>query len=208
MSTPAGTYRVTVAGAGNSGSRTTSYTLIVRANEPPADCQDFGTTKTGTLTTDASGFRPDGRYFYTGASGTHRACLDDPANSDFNLSLQKWNGSTWTVVAQGNTSTATENLTYAGVAGSPTNSAATHRSVQFTSAERATDWRGNNNIVESPGRWSTDPVVIEVGRGVPRPRQAEAESLSSVSGGPDQALGTRPTRIQLWRSCGRHRSET
>ena len=59
---------------------------------------------------------PDG-YFYSSVSGTHVGCLDGPAGVDFDLYLEKWNGSSWAVVAQGITSAADEQISYAGTAG-------------------------------------------------------------------------------------------
>ncbi|MBC6445807.1 hypothetical protein [Actinokineospora xionganensis] len=49
-------------------------------------------------------------------AGVHRACLDGPG-VDFDLHLQRWNGTAWTNVAQGTTSGADETLTYTGSAG-------------------------------------------------------------------------------------------
>lgn len=63
----------------------------------------------------AFAYFPPGMYafFYAGA-GTHQGCLRGPAGADFNLSLQMWNGSSWATVAQGTTSSADEDVTYAG----------------------------------------------------------------------------------------------
>jgi streptogrisin C len=47
----------------------------------------------------------------------HRACLDGPTGTDYDLYLQKWNGSAWAVVAQGASAAADENVTYSGTAG-------------------------------------------------------------------------------------------
>ena len=44
--------------------------------------------------------------------------LSGPAGVDFDLYLQKFNGSTWTNVASGLGVTASENVTYNGTAGS------------------------------------------------------------------------------------------
>ncbi len=115
--TPAGSYRVTVSGAGAAGTRTASYTLLVRAAVPPSTCQGFETTRTGSLTAGAGAYQPDGSYFQTGASGTHRACLVGPAGADFTVQLQKWTGTSWTAVATGTRAAGGRALTYAGTAG-------------------------------------------------------------------------------------------
>lgn len=51
-------------------------------------------------------------------SGSHTGKLTGPSGTDFDLYLQKWNGSAWANVAAGETSTSTENVTYSGTAGS------------------------------------------------------------------------------------------
>ncbi|MEV0585198.1 serine protease [Nonomuraea sp. NPDC050310] len=114
--TPAGTYQVTVTGTGASATRTATFALTVGGG-PPQGCAGFETTKTGSLTSGASQYQPDGQYFQTTTTGAHRACLDGPAGTDYDLYLQKWNGSTWASVAQGATSGPDETLSYTGTAG-------------------------------------------------------------------------------------------
>jgi streptogrisin C len=50
-------------------------------------------------------------------SGSHTGKLTGPTGTDFDLYLQKWNGSTWASVAAGETSTSVENVTYSGTSG-------------------------------------------------------------------------------------------
>ena len=50
-------------------------------------------------------------------SGTHTGNLTG-TGTDFDLYLQKWNGSSWAIVARGETSTSTENVSYSGTSGS------------------------------------------------------------------------------------------
>ncbi|MFC7247414.1 M64 family metallopeptidase [Catellatospora aurea] len=80
-------------------------------------CTGYQNTRTGSLSGGGSAYQPDGTYYYTAASGTHRACLDGPTGAEFNLQLQKWNGSAWTVVASAATGGSDEVLTYSGTAG-------------------------------------------------------------------------------------------
>ncbi|MFD0599382.1 M64 family metallopeptidase [Catellatospora coxensis] len=80
-------------------------------------CAGYQNTRTGSLSSGGSAYQPDGTYYYTAASGTHRACLDGPAGAEFNLQLQKWNGSAWAVVASAATGGPDETLTYSGTAG-------------------------------------------------------------------------------------------
>ncbi|WP_449064617.1 M4 family metallopeptidase [Planomonospora algeriensis] len=115
-STPAGTYPVTVTGTGATATRTATFTLTVNGPGGGA-CQGFETIKTGTLSSGASQYQPDGGSFQTTASGTHRACLDGPDGTDFDLYLQKRGTFGWSIVARSTSTGPDENLTYNGTAG-------------------------------------------------------------------------------------------
>jgi hypothetical protein len=80
-------------------------------------CTGYQSTRGGSLSSGGSAYQPDGSYYYSAASGTHRACLDGPSGADFNLYLQKWNGSSWATVASATSSGPDETLTYDGTAG-------------------------------------------------------------------------------------------
>ena len=82
----------------------------------PTGCSSYPTTRTGTLAAGGSAFQPDGSYFQA-AAGSHRACLDGPTGTNFDVALQKWNGSTWQTVASATTSSPDETLTYTGTSG-------------------------------------------------------------------------------------------
>ena len=83
----------------------------------PAACSG-GTLYTGTLTfTGDYDYHPNGSYYYSSVSGTHKGCLAGPAGTDFDLYLEKWNGSAWVIVARAETSTSTETISYSGTAG-------------------------------------------------------------------------------------------
>jgi len=77
------------------------------------------TTYSGSLSgTGASAIQPNGTYYQTTVTGSHTGKLTGPSGVDFDLYLQKWNGSAWANVASGTGSTATENVTYSnGTAG-------------------------------------------------------------------------------------------
>lgn len=86
---------------------------------PPTGCSSLPETAAGSLSGagDLDYYpTPDG-YFYSSVSGTHVGCLDGPSGVDFDLYLEKWNGSAWVVVAQGVTSAADEQITYSGTSG-------------------------------------------------------------------------------------------
>jgi streptogrisin C len=85
---------------------------------PPGGCQDYEITQTGTLSgTNAVQYHPNGSYYYSSISGTHRGCLDGPTGVDFDLYLQKYSGGRWVDVAGGTSSGPDETLTYSGTAG-------------------------------------------------------------------------------------------
>lgn len=70
-----------------------------------------GETYIGTLSTaNASGVHPSPHFLYEG--GTIKANLVGPANANFELKLEKWDGSNWVRVASSTTRTSTEAFTY------------------------------------------------------------------------------------------------
>lgn len=101
----------------NDTGRIDTWTLDLNPDTQPGGCQGYETIKTGNLTSGSSEYQPDGSWFYTGASGAHEACLDGPDGTDFDMYLQKWNGSTWTNVAQGTSPGPDETLSYTGTSG-------------------------------------------------------------------------------------------
>src|SRR6185503_2815632 len=84
---------------------------------PPA-CAG-GTLYTGSLssTGDADN-HPNGTYYFSSVSGTHKGCLVGPASgADFDLYLLKWNGSSWVTVAASESATSNETISYSGTSG-------------------------------------------------------------------------------------------
>lgn len=83
---------------------------------PPASCG--GGTYTGSLSgTGANAYQPNNSYYQSTVSGTHGANLTGPAGADFDLFLQKWNGSAWATVKSSEGATSTESVSYSGTAG-------------------------------------------------------------------------------------------
>ncbi len=77
-----------------------------------------GGTFTGSLSgTGANAYQPNNSYYYTANSGAHTGSLTGPAGTDFDLFLQKWNGSAWTTVARAESASSNESITYNGTAG-------------------------------------------------------------------------------------------
>ncbi|HEX8284910.1 MAG TPA: S8 family peptidase [Pyrinomonadaceae bacterium] len=84
----------------------------------PAACTG-GTQYAGSLSgTGSSSYQPNGTYYFSSVSGTHKGCLVGPASgADFDLYLQKWNGSAWVVVASSESATSNETISYTGTSG-------------------------------------------------------------------------------------------
>ena len=81
----------------------------------PAGCTSVNGTFT---TTGTSQYTPSTSGYVSSISGAHTGALTGPAGADFDLYLEKLSGSTWSSVASGTGSTATENVSYNGTTGS------------------------------------------------------------------------------------------
>lgn len=76
------------------------------------------TSYSGSISgTGGSGYAPSTSGYTSSVSGTHTGKLTGPSSADFDLYLYKWNGSSWSIVARSEGSTATENISYSGTAG-------------------------------------------------------------------------------------------
>jgi subtilisin family serine protease len=74
-------------------------------------------TYTGSLPgTNTNSYQPSTSGYTSTVSGTHTGNLTG-TGTDFDLYLQKWNGSSWVNVATSLNSTSTESITYNGTAG-------------------------------------------------------------------------------------------
>jgi len=106
--------KVTSAGTGSPNKLLFSLLTAESTTPPPSG----GTTYTGTLSgTGATQYQPDGSYYYSANSGSHVGKLQGPSGTDFDLYLQRWNGSSWVQVAAAESSTSTETITYSGAGG-------------------------------------------------------------------------------------------
>jgi hypothetical protein len=77
------------------------------------------TLYTGSLTgTGNFQYQPGGTYYFSSVSGLHKGWLRGPTSgADFDLYLQKWNGSSWVTVASGTSATSNEDVSYSGTSG-------------------------------------------------------------------------------------------
>ncbi len=111
-----------VSSAGAGSPNRLLYSLLSGGSPPPPPPPPTGCSLPETYGGTLSGsgdyeYEPNGTYFYTSRSGSHRGCLAGPAGTDFDLLLWKWNGFGWSTVAQGTGSTSTEDVSYSGTAG-------------------------------------------------------------------------------------------
>jgi len=112
----AGTYHVMVRGY----SAFSGVSLLGDyAAAAPSNCPVGYTEYTGSFT--AAGqtqYKPTSSGYVSSISGSHIGNLTGPSGTDFDVYLQKLNGSTWSNVASGTGSTSTENVSYSGTSGS------------------------------------------------------------------------------------------
>ncbi|HEX8137316.1 MAG TPA: S8 family peptidase [Pyrinomonadaceae bacterium] len=94
------------------------YSLLTTGGGTGAPCTSCEAYSGSLSGTGAYQYQPNGTYYYSSVSGTHRGWLRGPTSgADFDLYLQKWNGSTWVNVASGVSSTSNEDVSYSGTAG-------------------------------------------------------------------------------------------
>jgi subtilisin family serine protease len=112
--TTATTGKVTSAGTGSPNLLLYSLLSGGGTTPPPSG----GTTYTGSLSGAGDyDIHPNGTYYQSTVSGTHKGVLDGPTGADFDLRLYRWNGSSWSQVASSLTSGPDETITYSGTAG-------------------------------------------------------------------------------------------
>jgi serine protease len=112
-----GTFMVvlTVTDTANQTDSVSKSVIVSSVGAPPCtNCTEY----TGSLSgTGAVQIQPNGTFYFSSASGTHRGWLEGPANADFDLYLQKWNGFSWATVAVSESVTSTEQIAYTGTIG-------------------------------------------------------------------------------------------
>jgi serine protease len=108
------TVRLTVTDTvGQTDSESHSVTVST-GGDPCTGCEEYS----GALSARGDfDYQPNGTYYFSRASGTHRGWLRGPSNADFDLYLQKWNGAAWVTVARSESATSEEQIAYTGTAG-------------------------------------------------------------------------------------------
>jgi subtilisin family serine protease len=114
ITSTATTGKVTSAGTGSPNRLV--YSLLTGTTTPPPGGGSF--TYTGSISgTGVSSFQPGTSGYTVSASGTHTGQLTGPSGTDFDLYLQKWNGSSWVDVASSTSASSSESVSYNGTAG-------------------------------------------------------------------------------------------
>ncbi len=90
------------------------YSLLSGGGTPPPPGGDCDETTSGSVSYRTESVATS---FTTTTSGSLTGCLTGPSGTDFDLYLDKWNGSSWVEVAAGEGATSTENVTYSSTAG-------------------------------------------------------------------------------------------
>ncbi len=76
-----------------------------------------GLSQSGTLFSGGSALVPSSPGWFLGNNGTYRATLSGAAGTNFDLFLQRWNGASWTTVAQSRNAGSSESIGFNGSAG-------------------------------------------------------------------------------------------
>ncbi|WP_407319034.1 S1 family peptidase [Isoptericola halotolerans] len=84
--------------------------------EDPA-CTGSSSTGDGSLNQGGQAVHPDGSYWNQSSAATITACVEGPSTADYDVYLQRWNGSGWSSVAQGTTTSHLDSLTYSASSG-------------------------------------------------------------------------------------------
>lgn len=91
-----------------------SGTSLTATYSAAAGCTSYS----GSFSTSGgSQYQPSSSGYTSSVSGSHTGALSGPGSADFDLYLEKWNGSSWASVASGTGSTSTENVNYSGTSG-------------------------------------------------------------------------------------------
>ena len=99
---------------GQTDNESHSVTVTASSGAPCTECQSFTGTLSGTGDSDN---HPNGTWYFSSVAGVHRGWLRGPANADFDLYLQRWNGFGWVTVALSESVTSEEQIAYNGTLG-------------------------------------------------------------------------------------------
>ena len=83
----------------------------------PGGCDSLPEQESGSLSSGGVRYHPGSSGYYYSGAGAQVGCLSGPSGADFDLYLEKWNGSSWVVVARSISSTSEEDISYSGTSG-------------------------------------------------------------------------------------------
>jgi len=108
------TVRLTVTDTASQTDTESKSVTVAAGGDPCTNCQKYTGVLSGTGDSD---IHPNGSWYYSSLSGTHRGWLQGPSGTDFDLYLQKWNGFWWSTVARSESVTSQEQIAYSGTGG-------------------------------------------------------------------------------------------
>lgn len=91
------------------------YVVRIWGGAPPPPAWDY--TTSGTLSNGQTTYHPDGNYYFVASSGLFEAELSFGNSVDFDLELFRWNGSSWSRVAESWFNDPLETINYSGTSG-------------------------------------------------------------------------------------------
>jgi lysyl endopeptidase len=71
-----------------------------------------------SLSSGGTAYNPSSSGYSVSVTGAHTGRLTGPSGTDFDLYLEKWNGSAWAIVARAEGTTSSEYISYVGTSGS------------------------------------------------------------------------------------------
>jgi alpha-tubulin suppressor-like RCC1 family protein len=89
------------------------FSTVAAVNAPCTGCQHF----TGSVNAGGAQTQPSSGWYEVAVAGAHEGWLRGPAGTDFELRLDRWDGSRWRQVAKVNQPGSNEYLAYNGAAG-------------------------------------------------------------------------------------------
>ncbi len=109
-------YNVTLTVLDDKGGRGAITSPVVLSPPPPAPCMLNQTSGSFAGAAGQTQF-PLGASYTTTAEGLHAFCLSGPTGTDFDLYLDKWDGSNWVQVGGSESASSIEEVEYNGAAG-------------------------------------------------------------------------------------------
>ena len=108
------TVQLTVTDTANQTNVASNSVMVSSGGAPCTGCEQYTGTLPGTGSLE---YQPNNSYYFSAVTGVHRGWLQGPSTANFDLYLQKWNGSRWVIVAWATNPAPSEQIAYTGTAG-------------------------------------------------------------------------------------------